>query len=82
MERKDSKDTVRAFLTMITKRTQLRKVWVDKEAEFSGKFKKFCKAEGVQSYSTMSEIKVAFAERKIRFLKKLFYRYKKEYGYK
>ena len=32
-------------------------------------FKKLCKAEGIQIYSTMSETKAAFAERAIRSLK-------------
>ena len=50
--------------------------------EFAGEFKKLCKAEGIQSYSTMSETKAAFAERTIRFLKNIFYRYMEDNGYK
>ena len=52
---KDSKETVRAFLTMITKKNRLKKIWVDKGTEIAGEFKKLCKAGGIQVYSTMSE---------------------------
>ena len=78
---KDSKETVRAFLTMITKKNR-PKIWVDKGTEFAGEFKKLCKAEGVQIYSTMSETKAAFAERTIRSLINILYRYMKYNGYK
>ena len=67
---------------MITKKNRPKKVWVDKGTEFAGAFKKFCTAEGIQVYSTMSEIKVAFAERAIRSLKNIFYRYMEDFGYK
>ena len=59
-----------------------KKIWVDKGSEFAGAFKKFCAAEGIQVYSTMSETKAAFAERTIRSLKNILYRYMEEYGYK
>ena len=57
-------------------------IWVDKVAEFAGAFKKFCAAEGIQVYSTMSETKAAFAERTIRSMKKNFYRYMENFGCK
>ena len=69
MKTKDSKETVRAFLTMITQKNGPEKIWVDKETEFAGEFKKLCKAERIQIYSTMSGTKAAFAERTIRSLK-------------
>ena len=69
---KDSKETVREFLTMITKKNRPEKIWVDKGTDFAGAFKKLCKAEGMQFYSTMSETKAAFAERTIRSLKIYF----------
>ena len=50
--------------------------------EFAGEFKKFCSAEGIEIYSTMSETKAAFAERTIRSLKNILYRYMEDYGYK
>ena len=55
MKTKDSKETVRAFLTMITKKNEPKKIWVDKGTEFAGEFKNLCKAEGVQIYSTIGE---------------------------
>ena len=66
---------------MITKKNLPKKIWVDKETEFAGAFKKFCAAEGIQFYSTMSETKAAFAERSIRALKNILYRYMEDYGY-
>ena len=42
----------------------------------------FCSAEGIESYSTMSETKAAFAERTIRSLENILYRYMEDYGYK
>ena len=55
MKTKDSKETVCAFLTMITKKTRPEKNWVDKGTEFDGEYRKLCKAEGVQTYSTMRD---------------------------
>ena len=51
------------------------KKWVDKGTEFAGEFKKLCKADGIQNYTRMSETKAAFAERTIRSLKNILYRY-------
>ena len=84
MKTKDSQETVKAFSSMITKRNRAKKNWVDKGTECAGAFKKFCVAEGIQVYSTMSETKAAFAERTIRSLikKNILYRYMEEFGYK
>ena len=82
MKSKDSKETVRAFLSMITKKNHPIKTWVDKGTEIAGVFKNICKTEGIQIYSTMSETKAAFAERTIRSLKNILYRYMEENGYK
>ena len=82
MKTKDSQETVKAFSSMITKRNRPKKIWVDKGTEFAGAFKKFCAAEGIQVYSTMSETKAAFAERTIRSLKNILHRYMEEFGYK
>ena len=82
IETKDSQETVTAFSSMITKRIRPKKIWVDKETEFAGAFKKFCTAEGIQVYSTMSETKAAFAERTIRSLKNILYRYMEDFGFK
>ena len=67
---------------MNTKKNRPKKVWVDKGTEFAGAFKKFCAAEGIQVYSTMSETKAAFGEHTIRSLKKILYHYLEDYGYK
>ena len=80
MTTKDSQETVKAFSSMITKKNRPKKIWVDKGTEFAGAFKKFCTAEGIQVYSTMSETKAAFAERTIRSLKIILYRYMKIMG--
>ena len=56
--------------------------WVDKATEIAGEFKKVCKAEGIRIYSAMSEEKAAFAERTVRSLKNLLYRYMEDNGYK
>ena len=82
MKSKDSKETVRAFLSMITKKNRPKKIWVDKGTEFAGEFEKLCKAEGILIYSTMRETKAAFAERTIRSLKIVLYRYMEDNGYK
>ena len=82
MKTKDSQETVKAFSSMITKRNRPKKIWVDKGTEFAGAFKKFCTAEGIQVCSTMSETKAAFAERTIRSLKNILYRYMEDYAYK
>ena len=79
---KDSKETVKTFSKMIKKKNIPKKIWVDQGTEFAGEFKKFCSAEGIEIYSTMSETKAAFAERTIRSLKNILYRYMKDYGYK
>ena len=82
MKSKDSQETVKTFASMITNRNRPKKIWVDKGTEFAGAFKKFFKAEGIQVYSTMSETKAASAERTIRSLKNIVYRYMEDFGYK
>ena len=82
MKTKDSKETVRAFLTTITKKNRLKRIGVDNRTELAGEFKKLCEAEGLQFYITMSETKAAFAERTIRFLKNILHRYMENNGYK
>ena len=80
MNSKDSKETVRAFLSMIRKKNRPKKFWVDKETELAAEFEKLCKAEGIQFYSTMSKTKAAFAERTILTLKKIIYPYMEDNG--
>ena len=47
MKTKDSKETFRAFLTMITKKNRPKKNWVDKRTDFAGEFNKLYKDEGI-----------------------------------
>ena len=82
MKTKDSKETVRAFLTMITKKNRPKKFWVDEGTKIAGQFKNLSNAEGIQFYSTMSETKDAFAERTIRSLKNILYGYMEDNGYR
>ena len=82
MKTKHSKETVRKFSKMITKKNRPKKIWVDQGTEFAGEFKKFCSAGGIENYPTMSETKAAFAEQTIRSLKNILYRYMEDYGYK
>ena len=82
MKTKESKETDKTFSKMITKKNRSKKIWIDQGTEFAGEFKKFCSAEGIEISSRMSETKAAFAERTIRSLKNLLYRYMEDYGYK
>ena len=82
MKTKDSQETVKAFSSLITKRNRPEKIWVYKGTEVAGAFKTFSAAEGIHVYSTMSETKAAFAERTIRSLKNILYRYMEDYRYK
>ena len=82
MKTKDSKEALKTFSKMITKKNRPKKIWVDQGREFAGEFKKFCSAEGIEIYSTMSETKAAFAERTKRSLKNILYPYMEDYGYK
>ena len=79
---KDSKETVRAFLSKVTEKNRPKKNCADKGIEVAGELKTLCKAEGIQFYSTMSETKAAFAERTIRSLKNILYRCMEDNGYK
>ena len=82
MKTKDSQETVKAFSSMVTERNRPKTIWVDKGTEFAGAFKRFCVAEGIQVFSTMSETKAAFADRTIPSLKNILYRYLEDFGYK
>ena len=72
---------MKAFPSKFTKRNRPKKIWADKGIEFAVVFKKFCAPEGIKVYSTMSETKAAFYERKTLSLKNILYRYMEDYGY-
>ena len=82
MKAKDSKETVKTISKMINKKNTPKKPWVDQGTEFAGDFKKFCSAEVREVYSTMSETKAAFAERRLSSLKYILYCYMDNHGYK
>ena len=82
MKTKDSKETVKTYSKMISKNNRPKKVRVDQGTEIAGEFKKFCSAEGVEDYYTMSETKAVIAERTISSPKNVLYRYMEDYGYK
>ena len=69
--------TAEAFKQMI-KQKQPKKVWVDAGTEFKGNFKTLCQRRNIEIYETFSEKKSAFAERNIRSLKNIIYKYLEE----
>ena len=70
MRSKSAPDAAKAFKKMI-ETVQPQKVWSDKGTEFKGAFKKLCDERGIETYTTASETKSAFAERIIRSLKNI-----------
>ena len=75
---KTAKTTALAFAKMIKTKTP-EKVWTDKGGEFKGAFKTLCDKKGIDYYTTQSEMKSAFAERNIRSLKNILYKYLEKY---
>ena len=82
MKIKVYKEAIRAYLTMITENNWHWKTSVDKGRQIAEEFLKLFKAEWIQTYSTMSETKAAFAEPTIWSLRNILYRYMEDYGYK
>ena len=74
LKTKYAKETTKAFKKLI-KTKQPKKVWVDKGTEFKGEFEKLCIKREIIKYNTHSEKKSAFAERNIRSLKSIIYKY-------
>lgn len=65
-----------ALMKMIGKGSEMpKKIWVDEGTEFAGAFKVFCSSMGIVRYNTKTVIKAAYAERAIRSLKNIIYRY-------
>ena len=73
MKTKDSKETVKTFSKMITKKNRPKNIWVDQGTECTGEFKKFCSPEEIENYSTMSGMKAASAEPTILSFKNYLY---------
>ena len=72
-----AKDAVEAFKKMIKKK-QPENVWTDKGSEFKGEFKNLFEKKGIHLYTTENETKSAFAERNIRSIKNIIYKYLEE----
>ena len=73
-------DSCRQALNRIISRAKSRpeKIWTDDGKEFLGSFSKFCSQNNIVLYQTNNEKKSAYAERNIRSLKALIYRYLNE----
>lgn len=74
LKNKTAVETAKSFSKMIRKKKP-EKVWSDKGTEFKGAFKELCKKKDIEMYTTQSETKSAFAERNIRSLKNIMYKY-------
>lgn len=82
MKNKGSIETAKAFTRMI-KVKKPEKVWSDKGTEFKADFKRLCERRGIETYTTESETKSAFAERNIQSLKSIITKYlEKNWTYK
>lgn len=78
MKDKTALSTKNAFVRMIEKGDSPKKVWTDDGSEFKGVFKSLCTTLGIVAYHTYSTKKAAYAERAIRSLKNIMYRYLEE----
>ena len=68
----NSKETVRSFLTIITKMNRVKTFWVENRIEFARLLKKLRNTEGIHSHYTVSETRAALAERTVGFSKNHF----------
>ena len=74
MKDKYATTTRRGFATMTTK-IRPEKVWTDDGKDFLGSFKQFCEQKKIILYQNRNGKKRAFAERNIRSMKSLIYKY-------
>ena len=51
------------------------KIWVDKGREFAGEFSHICRENAIEVYSTHSKTRSAFAERNMRSLKAIIFKF-------
>ena len=82
MRNKNAETTRAAFIRMCSDQGNNlifpKKLWVNRGKEFFGDFRDFCQDVGIHIYHTCSETKACFAERAIRSLKSLIYKYLEE----
>ena len=74
IDNKSAKHT-RAALEKMTRKQTPEKIGIDKRKEFIGEFAKLCLEKNITVYSTHSEQKSCFAERYIRTLKSILFKY-------
>ena len=74
LKSKYATSTADAFKKMIQSKRP-KKVWIDAGTEFKGSFSTLCLKNEIEVYKTFSEKKSAFAEKNIRSLKNLIYKY-------
>ena len=82
MKTKDSQETVKAFSSLITKGIDQKRIGLTRAPSLLVRLNSLRAAEGIQVYSTRNETRAAFAERTIRSLKNILYRYIEDFGYK
>ena len=75
IESKSAIHTRGALQKILRKQKPPEKIWVDKGKEFKGEFARLCKDKGVVVYSTHSEMKSCIAERYIRTLKSVLFKF-------
>jgi transposase-like protein len=76
MKTKTAESAKDAFVRMLSKATgKPKKLWTDNGTEFEGTFRRYCQQQEISIYHTFSETKAAYAERAIRSLKNIMYRY-------
>ena len=73
-----SPEAVVAFKKTLCEKIMPAKAWVHQGTGFNGEFRKFCREKKIKIYSTRSETKSAVAERIIKSLKNIVYRYMEE----
>ena len=82
LRNKSAESTKRAYIKLCSsakdKLSFPKKLWVDKGKEFMADFRQFCEDVGTKVYHTHSETKASYAERAIRSLKNILYRYMEE----
>ena len=72
---KSAPNTKDAFMRMMKDGQQPKQVWIDDGTEFEGAFKHLCSSMGIVRCHTKTVKTAAFAERAIRSLKNIIYRY-------
>ena len=75
MKNKSAPAAKEALMKMLQGGEQPKMIWIDDGTEFEGAFKTLCSNLSIKRYHTKTVMKAAYAERAIRSLKNLIYRY-------